>query len=170
MVAVVVDPLVQKVPNRQTSDLGMTAGTHQDLGSQRSDQLEAVAPQRLELTKQLVRPAFAVAPRFFHGRLIPALELGIVGAEDDPDPARERALLSLDDVPDAFVHAPLAVGGMPCRRWRLQRPERAGVRLPRGFEDFRHLVRGHPVVGTSRVTGFSIRRLTSAMNWAAVAP
>src|ERR1700674_2785645 len=113
MVAVMVDPLVQEVVDRELADLRVRPFAHQLFRSQRSDHLDALASQRLELRKQLPGLAVAVMPRLLDGSLIPRLERGIVGADDHATPARERAFLSFEDVPDTLVHAPLALGGMP---------------------------------------------------------
>jgi hypothetical protein len=91
----------------------MSSDAIQVLRSQRSDQLETVPPQRLELIQQVLWAALAILPGGRHGRLIPPLKRGVVGGENGPDPAGESKLLRLDDVPDAFIYAPLALGGTP---------------------------------------------------------
>jgi len=46
-------------------------------------------------------------------RAIPCGQVRVLGAEDDPDASREATLFGFDDVADAFVDAPLTLGGMP---------------------------------------------------------
>src|SRR5712691_1499171 len=99
---------------------------------------------------------------------IPRGQVRILRTEDDADTAGKAALLSLDDVTHAFVDAPLALGGMPRRDLGREAPEHRDHALPGGVEDIGDLGRGH--AGTTRVTGFSMRRWTSAMNCAAVCP
>src|SRR5437773_12341216 len=89
--------------------------------------------------------------------------------EDDPDPSGKGAPLRFDQVAHAFVDAPLASRGLPTRDGRRERSQQPPDRVPRRFECAGDLARGH-AGGMSKVTGFSISRLTSAMNCAAVAP
>src|SRR5216684_1800507 len=101
---------------------------------------------------------------------IPRGQVGLVGTEDDLDSARESVLLGFDHVADDLVDTPFVWGGPPRRKLRGDGVEGGSERVARGLEQLRDLAWGQRVAGTTRVTGFSIRRLTSAMNCAAVAP
>ena len=136
---------------------------------QRANQDDAFLAEPGEFVSQLSRISRAVIARHRNLGRVPCLQRRFVVVEDDPDPSGKGAPLRFDQVAHAFVDAPLARRGLPTRDGRRERGQQPRHRVPRRFECAGDLARGH-AGGMSKVTGFSISRLTSAMNCAAVAP
>src|SRR6267142_6291159 len=85
----------------------MHAALRQISGLQRAHHRDVVVARAHALHPQALRDAVAVLAVALDLDLIPADE-GLAG-EDVADPPAEATTVSLDDVADAFVHAPLAV-------------------------------------------------------------
>src|SRR3989442_2529910 len=101
------DPLVEQVLHGQPGNLWMDASSTQLRRLQESDQGEAVHPQGFELRQQFAWLAVAIVSVGCNRRLIPTLELRLVGIENDPYSAGEAASFGFDDVADDRIHAPL---------------------------------------------------------------
>src|SRR5260370_6181614 len=165
MVAVVVHPLMQKLIDGQASDLGMQTATWHLLGAERAHQLDALAADFGQFLLQLLGVAGAVVAVLDDPVAIPGRQVGLVGAEDDLDPAREPVSLGLDHMADDLVDTPFAWSGTPRRQLGGEGVEGRSKRVARGLEQVGDLARGHCVAGTTRVPGFSITPLTSAINF-----
>ena len=118
MVAVVVDPFLEKILHAEPADLGMLAAPGEITGLEPAHEGHALRAHALELRHELGGGLHVVASPSGHLVLVPALELGIFGGKQVLDPPREAAPLRLDQVPDHLVDRPLGLAGMK-RRHRL---------------------------------------------------
>src|SRR5712692_376464 len=148
----------------------MHAATGDLLGAERANQLDALAPKFEQFALQVFRVAGAVVAVLDDLLAIPRGQVGLLGSKDDLDAAGEPISLGLDHVADDLVDTPFAWSRTPRRQLGREGVEGRCKRVARGLEQVSDLAWGHCVAGTTRVTGFSISRLTSAMNCAAVAP
>src|SRR5438477_7849192 len=117
------DDLVHGEP----AHLEMQAGQRQLVAAQLAQQVEAAAAQLTELVKQLGWGTLAVGAAAGDLSLVPGLELGLGTGQQQAYAAGEAALLSLDDVADALVGAPLP-------RRRMPRGDRDRQRVELGSE------------------------------------
>src|ERR1700681_3049019 len=107
----------------------MHAAALQLLGAQRANHADAVLPHSEQLVTQLRWRSLAILSLLGNSHLIPCPKVGLVRAEQDPNPAGEASFLRLDDVTDALVHAPFARLRVPGRRLGWQRVERRRERM-----------------------------------------
>ncbi len=110
VVPVVMDPFAEQVLYPEEADSGVMAAAAQVDRAQSPDQLNAGVSELFELVEQPGRRALAVVPFPLDGRLVPTLKRRLIGRQDRANASGEAAPLSLDQVPQDFLNAPLAGG------------------------------------------------------------
>src|SRR6266516_4745832 len=123
VVGVVMDPLVQQVGHPQESDDRMHSTSLQIGVSEACGEISGLGPKRGKLADQLLRVSRAVLPSSGHSRLVPSDEPRLILVQDLADAAGEASSLSLDEVTDHLVDAPLARGWVPGQEAVWHSPE-----------------------------------------------
>src|SRR5437763_888376 len=91
VVAVVMDPFVEEIADRQIADLRMVAAARQIRLAQALDETDAVVAKRGQLGEERAAVRVTVSAGARDLVLVPALELRVATREDDPDAATEAA-------------------------------------------------------------------------------
>src|SRR6266540_813817 len=140
VVAVVMEPLVQQVANRQLADVRMLARALKLGRRQACDEPNAVLAHGFELAQDVEAGSLVVVTLPSHAGLVPGLESGLVLLEDRSDATVESASLRLHDVAEHFVDAPLVLGGPRAAKLVAEAldlsPDRDRLRAQKGGDSF----------------------------------
>ena len=113
VIAVVVDPLVQKIADAEVTDNRMLTAPREIGLPQALHEGDALVAEPRELVQQRRGVAVAVASGPRHRDLVPGLEPGLVVVEDLTDPPGEAASLGLDQVTQRLKEAPFTRPRVP---------------------------------------------------------
>ena len=103
MIAVVKDPLVEQVADRDPPHSIVEREPVEIALAQPADDRQTAVPALVELGQDRRDGALVITSLGGDGQLIPALLRNPVGHEDPADPAAEPATVRLDDVAEALV-------------------------------------------------------------------